>query len=35
MKGDECDVVEWGFVGWNGINMRNGGEKESKMAKNG
>ena len=31
MKGNECDVMEWIFVELNGINMRNGEEKESKM----
>ena len=35
MKGNECDVVEWRFIEWNGINRRNGEERESKMTKNG
>ena len=35
MKGNKCDVMEWIFVEWNGINIRNGEEKESKMTKNG
>ena len=35
MKGNECDVVEWRFVEWNGINRRNGEERGSKMKKNG
>ena len=35
MKGNESDVVEWKFVEWNGINRRNGEEKELKMKKNG
>ena len=34
MKGNECDVVEWRFIKWNGINRRNEEEKESKMMKN-
>ena len=35
MKGNEGDVVEWRFIEWNGINRRNGEEKESKIMKNG
>ena len=35
MEGNECDVVEWRLVEWNGINRRNGEEKESKMTKSG
>ena len=33
MKWNECDVVEWGFVKWDGINQRNREEIESKMTK--
>ena len=34
MKGNECEVVEWRFVELDGVNRRNGEERESKMTKN-
>ena len=35
MKGNECDVVEWRFVEWNGINREIERKNESKMMKMG
>ena len=35
MTGNEWDVVEWRFVKGDGINWRNGEERELKMMKNG
>ena len=34
MKGNECDIVEWRFIEWNGINRRKGVKNNEKWVKN-